>query len=605
MDAFVSPAAKPRPAATANAKLDAATPSLKPAQLQNAVAATPSLKPPAPPKTTSEKAKAPPPAETTSQKLEKANAPPPPAKTKAEVPATKATQKKATGTWSSSVRRQLEKAEARAAAALEANDITTEAVERVLAGITEWPTQARPNVTDKKGGGVTGMCFGAVNVLGGVGMQLSAVSQNFPHMIKLVCAWTAKELPDFPFSSLQINYNYTAKKHVDGNNIGPSHIISLGDHAGGELWVADTFVEKETDKGTLLRGGGGESVVKCHRAWKLFDGNSEHYTMPFRASEGKAAPLRVSIVAFSHASYNKMPEETAVEMRELGFTAGSSDGVELPYFEAFRIDKSELTGEGLDAYFALREERKARPPPSAPGCVGVECNGYSAGKGAGWFSFVQGRKAKKARITSFFKPKVPKKLGPVTWDAPKRTNPVSTNLEAPPTVDDDGVVTIALPKNRVGLWFLDLEEKNGALKCIALERFDLYNKVEAQAQAFHAYVEAMPEGRVALVSITDTAMAKTRPLPKLVYDTLWLLGGEDQIEPIGYRMLFGFVGVRGAKAGSAVCALDKTKVILRLEAKIVRGEGVALEEPSVERFDITEHILAAGGDDEGDAPAAA
>ena len=184
-------------------------------------------------------------------------------------------------------------------------------------------------------------------------MQLSAVSQNFQNLVKLVCAWTTKELPDFPFSSLQINYNYAAKKHVDGNNIGPSHIISLGDHAGGELWVADTFVEKENDKGEkVLRGGGGESVIKCHRAWKLFDGNSEHYTMPFRAAPGKAAPTRISIVAFSHSSYNKMPEETAGEMRALGFTAGSSDGKELPYFEAFRIDKSELTGEGLDAYFA-------------------------------------------------------------------------------------------------------------------------------------------------------------------------------------------------------------------------------------------------------------
>ena len=206
-------------------------------------------------------------------------------------------------------------------------------------------------------------------------MQLSAVSQNFQNLVKLVCAWTTKELPDFPFSSLQINYNYAvargvprrlplsprgdgvemerrrgdgverrtsraqAKKHVDGNNIGPSHIISLGDHAGGELWVADTFVEKENDKGEkVLRGGGGESVIKCHRAWKLFDGNSEHYTMPFRASPGKAAPTRISIVAFSHSSYNKMPEETAGEMRALGFTAGSSDGKELPYFEAFRID---------------------------------------------------------------------------------------------------------------------------------------------------------------------------------------------------------------------------------------------------------------------------
>ena len=237
MDAFLSPAAKP-PKAAANTKDTAgATPSLKPPlQAQNAtVAATPAVKPPAPPKTTSEKASAPeaPPAETSK------------------------TQKKkvAQGTWSSSVRRQLEKADARAATALQSNEITTEAVERVLAGIAEWPTQARPNVSpDAKA--VTGMCLGAVNVLGGVGMQLSAVSQNFQNLVKLVCAWTTKELPEFPFSSLQINYNYAvargvlrrlplsprgdgvemerrrgdgverrasraqAKKHVDGNNIG-------------------------------------------------------------------------------------------------------------------------------------------------------------------------------------------------------------------------------------------------------------------------------------------------------------------------------------------------------------------------------------------------
>ena len=480
-----------------------------------------------------------------------------------------------------------------------------------LIGDGNWPTQARPNVTES-GKAVPGMCVGLVFALG-QGAQASHVSECHPSMVKVLTRWCRATLPrtrkgaEFPFSSLQINYNYAAKKHVDGNNIGPSHIISLGDHAGGELWVADTFVEKENDKGEkVLRGGGGESVIKCHRAWKLFDGNSEHYTMPFRAAPGKAAPTRISIVAFSHSSYNKMPEETAREMRALGFTAGSSDGKELPYFEAFRIDKSELTGEGLDAYFALRDDRrKARPPPSAPGAVGVECNGYSAGKGAGWFSFVRGRAAKRARIDAFFKPKAPAaKLGPATWDPPKRTNPVSTNLEVKPTVDDAGLVTIQLPKNRVGLWFLELEEKNGDLRCVALERFDLYNKVEAQAEAFHAHVARMPAGRVALVSITDTAMAKTRPLPKLVYDTLRLLGGEDHIEPIGYRMPFGFVGVRGAAAGTAICALDKTKVILRLEGNVRRGrdDGVALDGKSVERFDITEHILSST---DGDGAAAA
>ena len=45
-------------------------------------------------------------------------------------------------------------------------------------------------------------------------MQLSAVSQNFQNLTRLVCAWTTKELPDFPFSSLQINYNYAVARGV-------------------------------------------------------------------------------------------------------------------------------------------------------------------------------------------------------------------------------------------------------------------------------------------------------------------------------------------------------------------------------------------------------
>ena len=173
----------------------------------------------------------------------------------------------------------------------------------------------------------------------------------------------------------------------------------------------------------------------------------------------------------------------------MGFTAGSSDGKELPYFEAFRIDKSEpprradVWRAGVDrrtwartapptpatsrssrvegdAYFALprRPAEGAAAAGGAPGAVGVECNGYSAGKGAGWFSSCGAAPPKRPASTRSSAPAA--KLGPATWDPPKRTNPVSTNLEVKPTVDDAGLVTIQLPKNRVGLWFLELEEKN-------------------------------------------------------------------------------------------------------------------------------------------------
>ena len=84
------------------------------------------------------------------------------------------------------------------------------------------------------GKAVQGMCLGAVFVLGGVGMAVSQVSSAYPNLCKLITGWVKTSLPeDFPFSSLQINYNYAARKHVDGNNIGPSYIRSLGKHTGG------------------------------------------------------------------------------------------------------------------------------------------------------------------------------------------------------------------------------------------------------------------------------------------------------------------------------------------------------------------------------------
>ena len=58
---------------------------------------------------------------------------------------------------------------------------------------------------------------------------------------------------EFPFSSLQVNYNYAAKKHVDGNNIGPSYIMSIGSHTGGALWTAD--------QGVIQRGGRAASRI--------------------------------------------------------------------------------------------------------------------------------------------------------------------------------------------------------------------------------------------------------------------------------------------------------------------------------------------------------
>ena len=69
----------------------------------------------------------------------------------------------------------------------------------------DWPTQTRPNVS-RTGKEVPGMCLGVVNVLGGVGMEVSNVSQSRPNITKVLTRWVRASLPEpnFPFSSLQV-----------------------------------------------------------------------------------------------------------------------------------------------------------------------------------------------------------------------------------------------------------------------------------------------------------------------------------------------------------------------------------------------------------------
>ena len=82
----------------------------------------------------------------------------------------------------------------------------------------KWPTQARPNVTDT-GRPVPGMCAGLVFALG-QGARTSLLSTNHPSMTKFLVKWCRATLPktkkgaEFPFSSLQVNYNYAVRCSV-------------------------------------------------------------------------------------------------------------------------------------------------------------------------------------------------------------------------------------------------------------------------------------------------------------------------------------------------------------------------------------------------------
>ena len=407
-----------------------------------------------------------------------------------------------------------------------------------------WPTQERPNVTPD-GKAVQGMCLGAVFVLGGVGMAVSQVSSAYPNLCKLITAWVKTSLPEeFPFSSLQINYNYAARKHVDGNNIGPSYIRSLGKHTGGELWTADAFVEA-TDEDTgekYVKGGGGQQVLSCSGGWKLFNGNAEHYTKPYQGT-------RISFIAFSHNAYNKLSTRVASKLKELGFTAASDDGVDLPYFAKYRIDKSEFTPDENSKYFAYQKKRAVElPPPTKPNRISIECYGLTMARGGGWIGYcdAQGKRT-------------------VHELTPNMTGFHVLELDVSPT---RGVTLINS--------FVDRK------------RFDIYGKTDLEVDRFSSFVKKLPTGRVVAIAITDTAVAAKRPPSDKLYDALRLLGAPQRMEKIGYRFPFAFLGCKG---GTGVVLMDKTKFLLRIDAALAAGGAIA--DVTTEKTDVTAKVILA------------
>jgi hypothetical protein len=87
-----------------------------------------------------------------------------------------------------------------------------------------------------------------------------------------------------------------------------------------------------------------------------------------------------------------------------------------------------------------------------------------------------------------------------------------------------------------GIHVVELELKpNGAFTHISTERFNLYKDTDAESKRWVKWVDKLPVGRVVVICITDTAMARTRPLGEAVYEALRKLGAGSSLTFIGYR----------------------------------------------------------------------
>ena len=108
-----------------------------------------------------------------------------------------------------------------------------------------------------------------------------------------------------------------------------------------------------------------------------------------------------------------------------------------------------------------------------------------------------------------------------------------------------------------------------------VHRFNLYQDTEAETKRFAKWVDKLPKNTVVGCCITDTAMAKTRPLNSAVYESFRKLGASDSLTLIGYREPFCFLGWKGGQGQGRLrfrCQ-EAVKQLLRLDAVVSMDKG--------------------------------
>jgi hypothetical protein len=316
---------------------------------------------------------------------------------------------------------------------------------------------------------------------------------------------------------------------VDGNNLGPSYIQAIGEHTGGALWTGD------------------QGVVDCNGHWKKFNGCAMHATQPFEGT-------RISLIPFTNNAFEELDDKLCTSLRSLGFEAVGTarirdrgDVAEETFDEHWVARrKSAIASLEVDAAAAkeARQQTQEKNPKNTKAKVGSACTdgcpklivdvaGWACGRGSAWVAFDTGKK--------------------------------------------QAIQAIDFPKNTTGFHCVELAlNDRGPPSKLVLQsspsvRFHLYQKLEDATKKFCKWVDKLPEGRVVVIAIADTAIAKTRPLGPEIYDSLRKLGAAEECDVIGYRNPFAFIGVKGGAKGSAMYCLDKhaqSKTMLRAEATV-------------------------------------
>eukprot|EP00928_Gymnodinium_smaydae_P032155 TRINITY_DN23361_c0_g2_i1.p1 TRINITY_DN23361_c0_g2~~TRINITY_DN23361_c0_g2_i1.p1 ORF type:complete len:601 (-),score=124.85 TRINITY_DN23361_c0_g2_i1:158-1870(-) len=173
----------------------------------------------------------------------------------------------------------------------------------VLDVLRKWPflpNAARRNVLPEGKDWVFSDTFGLILSRTSAGCVESSLASQYPEMIQLFSRWLKDSPPKgydraFPFTSVNVNFDYAARAHRDARNAGPSMLRALGRFTGGRLeYYPD-------DDGSLPPGElpeAGRKRFDAAAAFRLFDGNRTHAVEPF---EGE----RFSVVFYTSGGFER------------------------------------------------------------------------------------------------------------------------------------------------------------------------------------------------------------------------------------------------------------------------------------------------------------
>ena len=139
----------------------------------------------------------------------------------------------------------------------------------------------------------------------------SRLTKRYPAVFKVFSTWARQAFPltpPFAFTSISVNYNYSARIHRDSGNVGPSLTKAFGSFRGGSLkyWGEDdgslSLEELVQFPATVLDTG---------KALCLFDGRRAHSVEPF---EGE----RYSLVFFCTSAFSRAREDVLAFVSSLG-----------------------------------------------------------------------------------------------------------------------------------------------------------------------------------------------------------------------------------------------------------------------------------------------